>query len=261
MPWRLKANSRDLDVPPTPPPPPLPGSSPGCSPQYGNSCIRKSFDAADWEAAKTKDDSKPAHQVLVSGLPNELLSEMMFTAILQQSGMDAVVRSFKSCPGSKQPIGQVLVSLDTAYAADWCCYHFHHRQWGGSQVTAEIISTWDDTASRTAPGAWEWPEDYSAVPLLPEFSERAPSKGYRDEVDSPAKMTPTARRHARTEMTSIGSAKSWLEDATVELAKERRTNRKSGSMNSSEASTRDEESESGDEIFKSGSVGAYSPGQ
>lgn len=213
-------------------PPPLDFEGPG---RFYN---RKAIDARDWEAAQSQEATLSGHQVLVSGMPNNLLSDMMIDAILQQSGMsDDAIKGFKASPGNHpsgpKADGQLLITLTSADWARCCACHFHGRAWGSAVVSAEVLPTWESETEAQLP-AWEWPAH------APEFVPYNTQPHYaQHRIQEPIRV-------------EAASAKSWLEDATSCMRKE-----KSGSR--SDASTRDEESESGDEVSKLGSVAVLSP--
>lgn len=226
------------EAPPTPPPPPLPEEwaveleeEQGDTGEPDDGLFfhnRKTIDATEWEATQAHVAAEPVYQVLVSGLPNKLLSDMMLDALFEQSGISEQVRGFKASRGKNSDEGQVLISLDTASTALWCACHFQGRNWGTAAVTAEVVSM--PQLDEPEP-TWLLP----AKPLLPDAPEFVPSCLRRHEV----------------------SGSSWLEEATDSLIKERIR-----SANSSNASTRDEEeSESGEDASKPDSVGVYCPGQ
>lgn len=203
---------------------------------------RKAIDAREWEAAQSQEATISGHQVLVSGMPNNLLSDMMIDAILQQSGMsDDAIKGFKASPGKHvsgpKADGQLLITLSSADWAQWCACHFHGRAWGSAVVSAEVLPMWESEPEPVVPlPAWNWPAQASE--FVPYITQPRNSQHHIPEA-------------IRVE---AASAKSWLENATSSMLKE-----KSGSR--SDASTRDEESESGsgDEVSKLGSVEVLSP--
>lgn len=247
MPWRQ--NKREADLPPTPPPPPLPErvESPG------RFYVRKTINASEWEAARAQEAELP--QVMVTGLPNCLLSEGMLTTMIEQTEwLSQYIRGFKASPGSYTDYGQVLISVQDYAAACWCVEYFNNCRWGGCvQLNAEIISNGTAKAcSAWEPACeWGWPADYSVdIPPLPGAEDLVPSDLWDDlDEDRTDDSSPTLKK---------SSAAAWLEEATQSL-KEERAQPESNSTNGSDASTRDEESESGDESVKVGS--AYSLGQ
>lgn len=236
------------EAPPTPPPPPLPENwdEPGDelvdSAEAGLFYNRKTIDATEWEATCVKGASEPVYQVLVSGLPNQLLSDMMFGAILEQSGITEQVLGFKASKGRTPDDGQVLISLDSQYTAEWCACHFQGRNWGSASVTAEVVSApqfdepeYDEPLFTIDEPLWQLP----TKPLLADAPEFVPSSVQRQEPLSGASWLESA---------SASSGQSWLEAATAEKQR-----------SSSNASTRDEESESGDETILAPAFGIYCP--
>jgi hypothetical protein len=82
------------------------------------------------------------HQVQLVGLPNEILSDMMFRAVLQQAQLNGSYSSFTTSPGKNLPWGEAVIDLVSDSAAQWCCYHFHGRSWmaDGTEVIATLLT-------------------------------------------------------------------------------------------------------------------------
>jgi len=78
--------------------------------------------------------------VSIEGLPNAILSEPMFLAMLQQAGFLKEVITFSTREGD--PCGEAHVSFWSVDAALRCVYHFEGCQWdaSGTEVTAKMIS-------------------------------------------------------------------------------------------------------------------------
>lgn len=216
--------------------------------------VRKTIDASDWEAAQEKDAEQPAHQVLVSGLPKALCSEMMFKTILEQCGIENAVPSFKVNSGKSQ-VGQVLITLESHDAAGWCAYHFHGRSWGGTEVSAEVLPNHNQPEVPELPEligqTWESQEPESDIVPLPEW-QWACAK----EITSTTPLVPDAPEFVPSHLRAHEvSGKAWLEEAADVM----RATRDGSLANSSNASTRDRDEESGsssgDEVSKGGSAG------
>lgn len=82
----------------------------------------------------------PVFQVVVSGVPNELLSEPMMDAILQQAGVDESATGFTVKRG--KPCGEAVLFFSCELAAHQCLAHFEACQWGsksGEQVAAVLV--------------------------------------------------------------------------------------------------------------------------
>jgi hypothetical protein len=166
------------------------------------------------------------HRVLLTGLPNELLSDSMIDAMFQQAGLVEAVWSFKTILGSE--FGQVWISLTSAPMAAWCCQHFHDRRWGNARVTAELLSP--PAPTQPEPEAWEWLWD----------AQEDADQTWR--VDAP-EFVPQYQP-----LEPVSAAKSWLDEGAALLEKERRAQLDEKLAHSSNASTRDEGSES-DEAY------------
>lgn len=104
------------------------------------------------------------HNVMIHGLPNALLSEMMMEAMMQQAGVDGVA-NFSAKLG--KACGEAVVSFYSYECAQKCMTHFHGRQWDGCRVSTWMVSEGmedevrkrKDTESTAAPGS-EDGEDY-----------------------------------------------------------------------------------------------------
>mmetsp|Transcript_92274 Transcript_92274/g.173890 ORF Transcript_92274/g.173890 Transcript_92274/m.173890 type:complete len:278 (-) Transcript_92274:279-1112(-) len=96
------------------------------------------------------------HNVMIHGLPNGLLSDMMMEAMLQQAGVDGVA-NFSTKPG--KPCGEAVVSFYSYEGAQRCMTHFHGRQWDGCRVSTWLVSGGmeerkrTDTESTAVPGS------------------------------------------------------------------------------------------------------------
>jgi len=76
-------------------------------------------------------------KVTIRGLPNKLLSEPMFEAVLQQAGLDSGVERFSVKPG--KPVSLATVIFSSRAAAALCVAHFQGCQWDQSGV--EVVAT------------------------------------------------------------------------------------------------------------------------
>jgi hypothetical protein len=78
-------------------------------------------------------------KVLLTGLPAEMMSDIMMEAMLQQSGVDSAVINFNTRMGSMS--GEAVVKLKDRNAAQKCARHFDGRRWGRamSPVSARIV--------------------------------------------------------------------------------------------------------------------------
>jgi hypothetical protein len=79
-------------------------------------------------------------QVRVTGLPNEILSNLMFSAALQQAGCKGLYASFTTVLGAK--FGEALIKMVDESSAQWIAHHFHGRCWAadGRLVEAHVLS-------------------------------------------------------------------------------------------------------------------------
>jgi len=83
-------------------------------------------------------DDSEMYQVQLSGLPNEILSDIMFKAVLQQAQLNGSYSSFSTSPG--KACGTAVVNLISASAAEWAVVHFHGRVWADDRcVTAYLV--------------------------------------------------------------------------------------------------------------------------
>merc|ERR1719183_1962410 len=82
--------------------------------------------------------SEEMHRVQLTGLPNEILSDLMFQAVLQQAQLSGSYSSFTTSPG--KPCGEAFVNMVSESAAEWCIQHFHGRSWAtdGTPVSARL---------------------------------------------------------------------------------------------------------------------------
>jgi hypothetical protein len=204
--------------------------------------VRETIDAAEWEAAQTQEAAQPLYQVLVSGLPNLLASDQMCEAMIEQCGFGEALLGFKASQGMHGVNdGQVLVSLDSMAAAQWCAYYFHERQWGGAAVTAEVIApSWEHCAELSdhdLGDGCDWAVTPDVVPDAPEF---VPLSQHLHSFELPS--APQAE---------AGPGSAWLEEATFNLLQDRRKEARTAtsSLDSTIASSQDGESESGDEVL------------
>lgn len=79
-------------------------------------------------------------RVRLTGLPNELLSDLIFQAVLQQGHLKGVYTSFTTRRGDR--CGEATVNFLTESAAEWCVHHFHGCCWAadGTPVEALLLS-------------------------------------------------------------------------------------------------------------------------
>lgn len=204
---------------------------------------------ADWKATTTSQEF--AQQVLVTGVPNALLSDSMMQVVLEQSGYDSAVWSFEVYPDKYGTGGKVVISMANAHAAERVMKHFQGRPWGGHVLSAEILPA-------QYPRAWHWPdhEDAERDPLAIEQDHEAQHEWPSESPPIPASLLDPSSKLCET----MQSGSSWLEEATTLLEKEGRAmplNGDRGFVNSSNASTRDGCSESGEEAFKDGALSIY----
>jgi len=126
----------------------LAGCPPGLSLPPGLEPIAE--DAATSESTAAGDDSSTAspaygseemHQVQLTGLPNEILSDMMFQAVLQQAQLGGAYANFSTTRGKR--FGKALINFTSEFAAEWCVQHFHGRSWAadGTVVNACLLSS------------------------------------------------------------------------------------------------------------------------
>eukprot|EP00928_Gymnodinium_smaydae_P023198 TRINITY_DN19234_c0_g2_i1.p1 TRINITY_DN19234_c0_g2~~TRINITY_DN19234_c0_g2_i1.p1 ORF type:complete len:414 (-),score=110.68 TRINITY_DN19234_c0_g2_i1:406-1566(-) len=98
-------------------------------------------------AAAAAQPTEGALQVTISGLPNDILSEAMFEAVLQQAGLDGVIVSFTTSKGKSW--GKAVVVVSDAFTAEWCANHFRGRRWNSSGT--EVIARISPVAGAKAP--------------------------------------------------------------------------------------------------------------
>jgi hypothetical protein len=81
------------------------------------------------------------HEVKVIGLPNAMLSDVMFETVLHQARLDEQYASFTTSLGAQ--FGEAVISLYNACAAEQCVHHFQGRQWGpkGNTICARLVSS------------------------------------------------------------------------------------------------------------------------
>mmetsp|Transcript_13185 Transcript_13185/g.30029 ORF Transcript_13185/g.30029 Transcript_13185/m.30029 type:complete len:305 (-) Transcript_13185:37-951(-) len=92
----------------------------------------------------------PNHKaILVSGLPNSLLTDNFLCAMLHQAGFKDSVRDCKCREG--EPTGEVLLRVSTWAVVEQCINHFDGCQWdkSGILVSAQVIDL--DEASDALP--------------------------------------------------------------------------------------------------------------
>lgn len=78
----------------------------------------------------------PAYSATISGLPNKLLTEAMFEAILEQASLSHLVLGFTLRAG--KPCGEATVSLVGRAALEHCARHFQGCQWDPNGATVEV---------------------------------------------------------------------------------------------------------------------------
>jgi hypothetical protein len=145
------------------------------------------------------------HKVIISGLPNEILSTAMMGAVLQQARLEDQVVRFSTTLG--KTLGEVQLTLVSAEAVDLCVAHFHGCRWNssGSTVAARIIPPSDvaipsnikrETLSAEAPvfvPAWfestdqqsqEEEEDYPKGKQIRSISDVSTTFGESDTEDA-----------------------------------------------------------------------------
>mmetsp|Transcript_60140 Transcript_60140/g.143336 ORF Transcript_60140/g.143336 Transcript_60140/m.143336 type:complete len:347 (-) Transcript_60140:210-1250(-) len=80
----------------------------------------------------------PAVEVCVTGLPNDILSDVMFEAVMQQAGLEGGVADYLTRPGDKS--GEAIIRIYHPGAVDRCLNHFNGCQWlSGIKVSAEVV--------------------------------------------------------------------------------------------------------------------------
>lgn len=93
---------------------------------------------SDGAAESIIDSETP--QVRVVGLPNELLSDLMFQAVLQQAHLKGLHTGFLTRHGDR--CGEAVINFVDESAAEWCVQHFHGRRWAadGRPVEAHLLT-------------------------------------------------------------------------------------------------------------------------
>jgi hypothetical protein len=93
-------------------------------------------------SADASQASEEMHQVQLTGLPNQILSDMMMEAVLQQAQLNGCYTSFTTTPGPGKSCGEVVINMVSAEAAEWCAQHFHGRSWSadGTVVSACLLN-------------------------------------------------------------------------------------------------------------------------
>jgi len=83
------------------------------------------------------------HQVQLIGLPNELLSEPAFQAVLEQAQLEGFYSGVTLSQGKLW--GEAVIDLTDEFAVGWCVQHFHGRSWAadGTPVSACILARED----------------------------------------------------------------------------------------------------------------------
>jgi len=112
------------------------------TPPSPTSCEKSSFGTMESEV------SEEMHRVQLIGLPNQILSDPMFQAVLQQAQLNGQYTSFTTRPG--KPYGEALVNLVSHSAAEWCAYHFHSRVWTADGVPVEAKLLDESSAEQEA---------------------------------------------------------------------------------------------------------------
>jgi hypothetical protein len=81
-----------------------------------------------------------SHAVRISGLPNELLSDVMFEVVLDQACVSDALVSFTTRKGKRT--GEAVVRVKSSSAASHCVRHFQGCHWDarGAVVKAEVVS-------------------------------------------------------------------------------------------------------------------------
>lgn len=83
------------------------------------------------------------HQVHLTGLPREILSDKMFRVVLQQAQLTGSYTSFTTSKGEK--CGEAIINMVSESAAEWCAQHFRGRSWVSDslRVEARVLSAGD----------------------------------------------------------------------------------------------------------------------
>jgi len=86
-----------------------------------------------------KEEPHKAMIVLISGLPNQLVSTSCLQAMLQQAGLTKQILNIEPLPGKE--CGKALVKLSSPHGASKCISHFSGCRWdsSGAVVTAVVI--------------------------------------------------------------------------------------------------------------------------
>jgi len=79
-------------------------------------------------------------QVRVAGLPNELLADLMFQAVLQQGHLKGLYTGFTTRRGDR--CGEATINFVDESAAEWCVHHFNGCCWAadGRPVEAHLLT-------------------------------------------------------------------------------------------------------------------------
>lgn len=97
--------------------------------------------AADHRLAMSSGTPLQSTIVAVRGLPNGILSNACFEAVLQQAGLLSSVEEYRMQSGN--PCGEAMLRLADPLSAAQCVTHFAGRQWdeSGAFVTARLLSS------------------------------------------------------------------------------------------------------------------------
>jgi len=114
------------------------GPPPGLPPPPGLEDLAAKDPHYASEVASTATSEEPVCRVIVTGMPNKLLTDLMMEAVLQQAGLDSCVTSFTAKPG--KPVGEATINFSNHMAAEQCMSHFTDCLWGQAQkgVTAKL---------------------------------------------------------------------------------------------------------------------------
>jgi len=90
------------------------------------------------EEVEVHQEQWSAYTATISGLPNKLLTDAMFEAVLEQASLSHLVLGFTLHPG--KPCGEARVSLIGRMALEHCAQHFQGCQWdpSGTPVTVAV---------------------------------------------------------------------------------------------------------------------------
>jgi len=193
--------------------------------------VHKVVNASDLEKQLSQAAPSP-YEVVISGLHNALLTDNMMAASLQQAGLSDAARGCSLSPG-QAGFGEARIGFDYLAPAERCAQHFQGRQWGNALVKAKLITHVQSSV-----------EDTAAVGM------KADAPSFVPGMWTQGAMTSSGRRGGsrRSCGQDASNAKSWLESAAANLQKERQLNVPLIAGDSSTASTRDAESDSGDEL-------------